>query len=331
MRFLTIIITSAIIAVLGIGSGCTGGTSDDVRPDSVYVADVYRTMYLYGRTDSAGRDSLANVDTTEVNAFMTVVGETPVTDLRLQGWSWALPTLVFTPAVDSIYPTGTDSLALAIGGITARMRHAGVELTPRRYAAVVWGRMESMMFVDSVMLIALNHYLGAEYDGYSHFPLYMRLTKEPRLLPYDIAEALIATDYPYNNPEGTLLQRMLYEGALTAAKLQSVGSEANLADALGYRPEQMQFITDNEKELWRRIVADGLLYDTSTTTIDRLIAPAPNVSMLDPRCPGRLGRYLGYRIVENFCRKNPEATLPYLLSSQFYTNPDILAQSDYNP
>lgn len=331
MRFLTIVIIAAMAAAIAICSGCSGRRPADVAPDSVSVADVYRMMYQYGRTDSAGRDSLARLDTAEVRAFMTVVGETPVTDLRMQGWSWALPTLVFTPAVDSAFTHGTDSLALTLGAITARMRQAGVEIAPRRYAAVVWGRMESVLFVDSVMLIALNHYLGAEYPGYDHFPLYMRLTKEPRLMPYDLAEALIATDHPYSNPEGTLLQRMLYEGALTAAKMEAAGPDAVLADALGYRPEQMQFILDEEENLWRRIVADGLLYDTSAANIDRLVAPAPNASIIDARCPGRVGRYFGYRIVDSFRRRNSDATLPYLLSAEFYTDPDILAQSRYNP
>lgn len=310
--------------------GCGGRGAQAPEPDSVYVADIYKTLYRYGHVDSTERCALAAADTAEVRAFMSVVGEMPVTDMRLQAWSWALPTLLFTPAVDSIYPDGSQRVAVALGNIQARMRQAGLSLNPRRYAAVVWGRMESVVFVDSIMLIALNHYLGAEYDGYSHFPLYLRLTKEPALMPYDLAEAIIATDYPYANSEGTLLQRMLYEGALTEAKIEAVDG-GDLIGALGYRPEQMLFITDNEAELWRKIVTQGLLYDTSQATIDKLVAPAPNSSLVDVRCPGRLGRYIGYRIVEAYRRANPDATLEFLLSPAFYNSPDILAQSGYNP
>lgn len=330
MRIIIPALSSLLAATMLLGWGCGGRTPQTPPPDSVYVADVYRTLYVYGHADSTERRALAAKDTAEVRAFMSVVGETPVTDLRLQAWSWALPTLLFTPAVDSIYPEGSRPVALALGNILARMRQQGLGLSPRRYAAVVWGRMESVLFVDSVMLIALNHYLGAEYDGYSHFPLYMRLTKEPALMPYDLAEAIIATDHPYANTEGTLLQRMLYEGALTEAKIRAVDG-GNIAGAMGYRPEQMAFITENEPELWRKTVADGLLYDTSQANIDKLVAPAPNSSLVDVRCPGRLGRYLGYRIVQSYLRANPDASLEYLLSPAFYNSPDVLAASGYNP
>lgn len=333
MRSLTVILSAAVLAVLGLCSGCGGRSQSVVQPDSVYIADVYRIMYEYGRTDSAGRDSLRMLDSAQVRAFMSVVGETPVTDLRMQGWSWSLPAIMFTPPVDSVFRSGSQPLAEALGIITARMRAAGVELTPRSYGAVVWGRLESVMFVDSVMLVALNHYLGAEYPGYDHFPLYMRLVKEPEQMPYDVAEAMIATDHPYSNEGGTLLARMLYEGALTLAKMEAVGDDgSDPARALGYRPEQLQFILDNEKNLWQRLVADGLLYDTNTATVDRLIAPAPNSPLLDARCPGRVGRFFGYRIVREYLRRNPEAALPRLLSPDFYLNgPEVLAQSHYNP
>lgn len=322
---------TVLVAALALSAtGCGNGHKNYPAPDSVHVADIYSVMYRYGRTDSAGRAALAVTDTAQLHAFMSVVAETPVTDMRLQAWSWALPVLVFTPAVDSIYHNGTDSVAIALGNIQARMRANDIELKPRLYAAVVWGRNESVMFVDSVMLIALNHYLGAEYDGYSHFPLYMRLVKEPRLMPYDLAEAIIATDHPYQPQAGTALERMLYEGALTAAKIEAVDG-GNVADALGYRPEQIEFIQQNEQQLWRTLVEREFLYDTSVTTIDKLVAPGPNTSLLDVRCPGRAGRYIGYRIVREYMDRHPETSLAWLLSSQFYAASDILAQSGYNP
>ena len=320
-----LLIITALAALL-----CCCGKKEPA-PEPVHVADVYRTVADYGRVDSLERPALLEADTAELRAFMSVVSELPVTDRSLQGWSWSLEVMMFTPMVDSVFTHGTDSIALAIGSIRSRLREAGVDLAPRRYAAVVWGRHESVLFVDSVMLIALNHYLGAENDAYRHFPLYMRLVKEPRLMPYDLAEALVATDHPYaNGDEGTALQRMLYEGALTAAKMEAV-KDATPADALGYRPEQMRFIVDEESNLWRTMLAEGLLFDTSVATIDRLVRPAPNTGILDPRCPGRVGRYFGYRIVENYRRRHPEASLSFLLSPQFYNDPQVLAESRYNP
>lgn len=287
-------------------------------------------MAQYGRADSARRAALIVADTAQIEAFMSVVGETPVTHERIEAWSWSLPVMRFTPLVDSVFRDSVASVERAVGTALARLRAAGVELTPRSYGAVVWGRPESVMFVDSVMLIALNHYLGAESDAYEGFPLYLRLVKEPRLMPYDIVEAMVATDYPYQDGNPTALSRMLYEGALVAARLE--GTEGgNPADAVAYRPEQMQFVEEEEANLWRTLVGRGYLFDTSVTTIDKLVAPAPNTSILDPRSPGRAGRWLGYRIVEKYRRKHPEVTLEQLLQPSFYTNPEVLGESGYNP
>lgn len=321
----------AILAAVGtIATAACGGHEQTPPPDDVYVANVYDIMARFGRTDSASRAALVGADTAEVRAFMSVVGELPVTDERMAAWSYSLPVLKFTPLADSVFPDSTARPALAIGNMQARLRRAGVAITPRRYAIVVWGRLESIMFVDSVMLIALNHYLGAENEAYEGFPLYQRLVKEPKYMPYDITEAVLATDHPYDNEGGTVLQRMLYEGALTVAKIEAVDG-GNAQDALGYRPEQMQFIIDEEAALWRQLIAQGYLFDTSQATIDRLINPAPNTPLLDIRCPGRVGRYIGYRIVESYRSRHPEVTLSTLLSPQFYADPTVLEESHYNP
>lgn len=317
--------------VLGLAASLLGGCSKSYpEPENVHVADVYSLMARYGRADSLERAAMVAPDSVEVHAFMSVVGELPVTDARMQAWSWSLPVLRFTPLVDSILPDGVHDTEVALGTILARARQQGIPLADRRYAAVVWGRFESVGFVDSVMLIALNHYLGAEHEAYDDFPLYMRLVKEPHLLPYDLAEALIASDYPYRNEGGTALQRMLYEGALVKAKIATVDG-GNLQDALAYRPEQMQFLRDEEANLWRTLVAQNYLFDTNIATIDKLVLPAPNTPLLDRRSPGRAGRYIGYRIVEKYASKHPEASLAFLLSPEFYTDPDVLAQSGYNP
>ncbi len=320
----------AAIVFVSVLFGCKGHGTQVPVPDSIHVADVYRIMYDYGRADSSARAGLIGADTAETMAFMKVVAESPVTQERIQGWSWSLPVLIFTPAVDSVY-NNTESLSTAIGNVLARMRQQGINLPERRYAAVVWGRYESVMFVDSVMLVAMNHYLGAEYDGYSHFPLYMRLVKEPKLMPYDIAEALVATEMPYEGGDNaTALSRMIYEGALTVAKIRAVDG-GNHQDALGYRPEQLRFLETEEANLWRSLVSQGLLYDTSRTTVRKLVDPAPNTSLLDNRCPGRAGRYIGFRIVEAYLDKHPEATLPFLLSPEFYNSSSVLEQAHYEP
>lgn len=265
----------------------------------------------------------SSIATPETEAFLRTVGAE-----SLGEWSKSRAVAVFTPDVDSVFadaiPTGT-----IVGNILKRADAQGLSFPARSYAAVVYGRPESIMFVDSTMLIALNHYLGAEYPGYSHLPYYIREGKTPERMPYDIAEALTATSYPFigtDNP--TLLSRLLYQGALTEAKLRLVPG-ASKAEALGYTDEEYKYLEENERGIWQSIVASRLLYDTSPATADRLLAPAPAVTITTPSAPGRAGRYIGYKIVASYLTNHPGTDLTQLLDSTFYNSTQTLAESGY--
>lgn len=304
------------------------GKQTPPSPAPVVVSNVYRFVEEYAALDSASREQAYVRDSAAVNAFMKTVSEPPVAAESLEAWANSRVVEVFTPAVDSVF-ADTTFTAATLGRILANAKNESIALPQRKYANVVYGRPESILFVDSTMLIALNHYLGADYPGYSHWPAYMRQVKTPEMLPYDIAEALLGTEYPYKSlGNSTVLSRLIYEGVLAHAKKTLVGDgKTNLA--LGYTTEQMQWLLDNEKELWNSLVGNKLLFDTSATTADRLFAPAPSVNIITPTAPGRVGRFIGYRIVETYLKKNPSAKLADMLKPEFYTSQSVLADSGY--
>lgn len=316
-------------AVLLLLAACSGQQQPDEQHHA-RVVPVYAFMRDFDTMpDSALAAHLTN-DSIEIEAFMRTVSEMPADIELLQGWAASQPVEVFTPAVDSVF-TDTATVSTIVGNILHRAAQSGIVLPHRRYATVVYGRPESILFVDSVMLIALNHYLGADYPGYSHWPAYMRNRKTPQNLPCDIAEALTATQMPYaaENEQATALSRMLYEGALAYVKMQLTGCTP--AEALGYTPEQYADLLEIESPVWHSIVSQQLLYDTSPSTADRLVAPAPAVNIISPQTPGRSGRFIGYRIVEAYLSSHPDTDAATLLSPEFYTSPQTLVEAAYNP
>ncbi len=40
--------------------------------------------------------------------------------------------------------------------------------------------------VDTVVIVALNHYLGSDYEGYASFPDHLRRLKSAERLPLDV-------------------------------------------------------------------------------------------------------------------------------------------------
>lgn len=320
-----------MLAAVPLFGGCSHGCSDVPDAPPAEVADIARLMRDYRGLDSTARDDSVDRYRPEIESFMKTVYCDSVTDEALVRWAGSRAVAAFTPPVDSVFPT-LDGFRNALGHILAVAEADSLDLPHRRYAAVVYGRQEAILFVDSVMLVALNHFLGREFEGYSHWPVYVRNTKTPENLPYAVAEALIGTAYPYKaeGDDATLLSRMLYEGAMAEARMRMVPG-ATVAGALGYNKEDMKWIDENEARLWQELVESKLLYDTSAQVSDRFTAPAPTVRLLPTMWPGRIGRYTGYRIVRAYLDRYPDTSLRQLLSPQFYNSPDVLALSEYSP
>jgi hypothetical protein len=100
---------------------------------------------------------------------------------------------------------------------------------------------------------------------------------------------------------------------------------------MGLSPEQLKWFGDNEAKVWRALAAGRLLYETSGFKIDRIMLPAPSTDLVNPNAPGRAGRYVGYRIVQAYRKRHPEATLEQLLSPSFYNGENTLSEAGYNP
>lgn len=294
------------------------------------VAEVYGGVGRFASMPSVEQAAFIRDNAAALEALWKVVGHGELSEDALARWSESPAVMIFTPVADSVFAV-SDPLPDAIGYTLAAAAENGLELPRRSYAEVVWGRRESVLFVDSVMLVAMNHYLGAGYPGYSGWPEYARAQKTPQALPYDVAEALACTEKPYQESgDDTLLRRMLYEGAAVKARMALVRNSTPAA-ALGYSDGEYKWLCDNEAGLWQALVAGKYLFDTSATTASRILSPSPATRILHPEAPGRAGRFIGLRLVESYVARHPEANLGFLLSPEFYGNPDILREIAYSP
>lgn len=233
----------------------------------------------------------------------------------------------FIPAVDSVY-SSLDGLEDNLGMILENAKDLGIYIPERKYAAVVWSLKLPLVTTDSIMFIALNHFLGEDFPGYGWVERYNLPSKTPEQLPYAITEALIGVQYPYQWEESsTALSRMMYEGAMTYIKLKLVPN-ATLSKTLGYTTDQLEWLDRHYKEMWETVIGKNMIYSTSRFLTERLVNPAPNTSIISPEYPGRAGRYLGYRLILNYMENNAKTPLTKLLSPEFYNNPSelVLAQ-----
>lgn len=237
---------------------------------------------------------------------------------------------MFEPEVEKRFQT-VSGLEKSLGTLNANMKHTLPTLPEYSYYGIVSPYRQQVILVDSVVFVALNHYLGATHDAYAGMPEYARVTKTAEYIPSDIAEAVLSVEYPFNagdNP--TVIQYLIYEGALMKGVSELTGV-TDIEALLGWSPEQLASVQQQEGEIWRKMASDNIIYSTDMSLARRLCASSPNGQPISLELPGRLGRYIGYRIVCSYLDKNPDTTLEKLLSPAFYNSPSTPINSGYSP
>ncbi len=265
----------------------------------------------------------------EAIAFVTK-GDSANVDSALKAYAGSNAVTMFGPDILQRLPS-TDSIETALGYIKKNAEKILPSARWRSVTGIISTYNQSVILADNSMLIGLNHYLGSDYPAYSYFEPYQRKVKTSRHLPYDVAEALIVSSYPYNPTENpTLLNRLLYEGAITLA-INELIHDSNPAESMGYDTTQWEWLKKNEKNMWKALIDRQLLFSINPDIAERMTRQAPSTSILHPDTPGRAGRYLGYRIVESYRKQNPEKSLEWLLSPEFYNSETALIESKYSP
>ncbi|MDE6491047.1 MAG: hypothetical protein K2L49_07820, partial [Muribaculaceae bacterium] len=239
----------------------------------------------------------------------------------------------FIPPVSERFQN-LDSLEKILGIVDVNLRTDLPDVSLGDLYGIIFPYNQSILQSDSIVLVALNHYLGADFEGYGYFEPYQRVNKTPQQLPFDLVEARIAFMYPKRSGNGddrlSVLNDILYHGAMTEAKLRLI-PEATEAAALGYDADQMQWAIDNEANIWNAMITRKLLYSTSGLDIERLTSPAPHTLIIHPDAPGRICRYIGHRIVTSYLKTHPETPLSYLLLPDFYNSRTTLIDAGYAP
>lgn len=303
------------------------------RHDSTEPATIHRLDLViedFSDNDDSSRRQLCDSFSEGVSAIAYLLRDTTDSDRLLDSLSRSRSVMMFMPDVRRRLPS-LDSIESALGEMRRNFADRLPEVHFPTMYSIVSPFNQSIFSVDTVMLVALNHYLGNDYEGYSYFEPYQRLTKHPEHISYDIAEAVIAAKYPYTaGKQPTALNRMLYEGALVTALMETI-PDASLSEALGYTPQQLQWAQDNETRAWNAIVTRQLLYSTDPLISDRLTLPSPATTLIHPDSPGRLGRYIGYRIIQSYIDNNPGTDLSQLLSPATYNSQSTLIKAKYSP
>ena len=166
---------------------------------------------------------------------------------------------------------------------------------------------------DTIVIIALDTYLGSEHKFYADIPRYVTQNMKKSQIVSDLATDY-ANKYIFQSQRKTLLDEMIYFGKQLYFKDQMIPFKTD-AEKIGYTQEQMDWALANEREIWTYFIEKELLYSTDNSLPSRFIADAPFSKFqldLDNQSPPRLGQYIGWQIVRSYMENNDVSLMEML-------------------
>ncbi len=179
---------------------------------------------------------------------------------------------------------------------------------------------------DDMIIIPLETFLGpkAKYrPQYSDY-LLQRFDK-----PYIVPSILTILSKKYNKidpNDHSMLSDMIYYGKsfeFTRAMLPNVADSLVIA----YPDSNLSKTWHSQDLVWAYFLDKKLLFETNERVKEKYLGDRPKVFEIGNDCPGRIGQWLGWRIVTRYRTENPSISLVNLMSNS--NARDILAKSKY--
>ncbi len=124
-----------------------------------------------------------------------------------------------------------------------------------------------------------------------------------------------------------LLSQIVYKGKMMYF-LDKMLPELALEDKFRFSREQMDWVAENEANIWEYLVHEDLLFSKKENDFRTFVNYAPFAKGMPNEAPGRVAYYIGYRMVCEYMENNnlDIEELMYLTDSR-----EFLQQSKYKP
>jgi gliding motility-associated lipoprotein GldB len=187
----------------------------------------------------------------------------------------------------------------------------------------------SDIYLDKdILVIGLDYYLPFEHRFQPpDLPQYMTIRYQKEYLVPMVVQAISSQFNRTDMSQNTLLAEMIYYGKsyhFTKSILPCTPDEY----IIGYTSEEVVSCFANEVMIWSHFVENDILFSTNPFEIRKYIGEAPFTDAISPDAPGRIGRWLGWNIVDDY-RFNNKFSLGELMMEA--DTEKIFRQSGYKP
>ena len=188
----------------------------------------------------------------------------------------------------------------------------------------------SILFMEEDIAVGTDMYLGKDYKYYSQIgmPLFVSQRCEKKFVALDCISKALVYKYLPDKSLISLLDYIIYEGKRMYFT-EMLFPKAEEQDIIEYTAEKYQWAVENQGQVWAYIIEKDLLFSKQNETIRQFVEDNPFTKPFVNTSPGRMGAFLGWKIVQGYMENNPEVSLAKLM--EMTDSQMILNKSGYKP
>jgi gliding motility-associated lipoprotein GldB len=232
--------------------------------------------------------------------------------------------------VNRVFENITD-IKLQFTEACGYVKHYYPDFTIPKIKTIATGFDNDLYISDSLIIIGLDYYLGngAKFRPID-FPEYIlnRYQKEyivpSCMLLYGISPRFNST----NMKDRTMLAEMIdYGKSFYFAKKMLPCTPDSLI--IWYSNEELKDTKSNEDLIWAHFLDNELLYNTNTFIKQKYLSERPKTFEIGDKCPGRIGTWLGWKILNQYADRNPSLSLHDIMKKN--NAQEVFTKSKYRP
>jgi hypothetical protein len=180
------------------------------------------------------------------------------------------------------------------------------------------------------IFIHLDMYLGSDYKYYSQIgmPMFVIQRCDRKYLAVECVSKAIVYRYLSQKQPLTLLDNIIYEGKKMYFT-EMMFPDKPEADVIEYSPEKYEWAVKNQGKVWSYIIEKDLLFSKQNKDIRQFVDDTPFTKPFNNTSPGRMGVFIGWKIIQKYMENNPDVTLQALMEDS--DSQQILNKSGYKP
>ena len=193
---------------------------------------------------------------------------------------------------------------------------------------IITGLNNDLYVSDSLIVIGLDFFLGAKGTYVPNIPNYV-LKRYQKQYMVAIIVSLISQKYnKVNMLDKSLLAEMIYYGKSYEFVKTMLPCTSDTI-ILGYDKQEVIDCDAYEHVIWANFVQNNLLFKTDHFTVNKFVGESPKTYEIGDKCPGRIGRWVGWKIIQKYRNENSGVSIQDLMKDQDAKK--IFEASKYKP